>query len=483
MTTAVYDATALRQAVTRACDRIAPSWPLDRLIAVNPFWGFVDAPIERAAVEVTALSGATMLMPRAWYREQWESGRFTERHLARAIAISGASRTATDLLATFSRDTQAPDSWMLMTDAADAGRDLGHAMSWAEYVTRHVSQTCAAFFDEGHARWTPDRSAGLYPLWRELSSHDGGPYLLMGMQSFREAAAALPTDPYTLIAEAVEELSVAPHAAERYMTALLLSVNGWAATCAYQRWEARLGGRDDAQLVHLLAVRLAWELVLRRLGHPTTLPAAWRAMQAGWNAATDVAESARRDDWLLQRAVELAYQEHVARGLSAAPATTSSRVSPPTTQSVFCIDVRSEPFRRALERVAPAVQTLGFAGFFGLPIAYQPLIGPSRAQLPGFLAAALVVEDAGRDRSLTRWRGSHLVAMRHPPSPLWSRPGWRGPGRWCATDSACVRAPGIRFAPRPRRNRNCVPSWLAEPTARRSISRRAWRWRLGCCAR
>jgi uncharacterized protein YbcC (UPF0753/DUF2309 family) len=63
-------------------------------------------------------------------------------------------------------------------------------------------------------------------------------------------------------------------------------------------------------------------------------------------------------------------------------------------QAAFCIDVRSEPLRRALESTWPAVQTIGFAGFFGLPVAYTPLATAARRpQLPGLLAPALDVTD------------------------------------------------------------------------------------------
>ena len=66
---------ALETAVDRACASIAPTWPLDRFIAVNPFWPRTNKPLSVVAGDLAALSGASLIMPRAWYAEEWRSGR------------------------------------------------------------------------------------------------------------------------------------------------------------------------------------------------------------------------------------------------------------------------------------------------------------------------------------------------------------------------------------------------------------------------
>jgi hypothetical protein len=391
--------TDLRPAIDAACARIAPTWPLDRFIAVNPYWGHLERPIAAAAAHVAALSGSPMLMPRRWFRGEWQAGRVTPADLQAAIDASGAGCSVDELVSSLTTEPALPGRLPLAPDLVDARRDTRHHMAWRDYVTHHLSQGTAAYFDQGQAAWGPDHRGGLYASWRLQSEHDFGPAMLMGYHGFSQRLRRLPTDPIALIDAAVRALRIPAEACEAYFTALLMSINGWSSWCAYQRWQARLAGRDDDHIVHLLAIRLAWEWLLHE-GHPAMgiadgLASAWR----GVPAAVSRAEALQGRDWLWQIALERAYQRPVAQGLMAgAPATAAAAGAAdatPAVQAVFCIDVRSEVFRRGLEAAsAHRVQTLGFAGFFALFVEYRPLGSDMvRPQLPGLLHPGLCLTD------------------------------------------------------------------------------------------
>ncbi len=426
--------------IDRACARIAPTWPLDRFIAVNPYWGLLALAMPAAAAQLATLSGSSMLMPRTWYRAQWDAGRLDRDDLQAAITAAHATCTVDALIEALQAAPPATQRLPLATDLVDARRDLGHAMAWRDYVTHHVSQCCAAYFDGGQAAWGPDREGGLYPSWLRQSAHDFGPPMLMGETGFTRRLAELPAEPLGLISAALRALRVPAAAQEAYCTALLMSINGWASWCAYQRWQARLLQRDDAQIVHLLAVRLAWEWLLHQ-GNPEAgvadaLHAAWRDCDTAFARA----QAAQQTDWLWQAALERSHQRTLCRGLLAAPPAAAA-AQPPAVQAVFCIDVRSEVFRRALEASSPAVQTRGFAGFFAMFIGYRPLgTEMQRPQLPGLLAPALCVTDECDAPGLAA-----VLAQRRRKHLLW-RQRWQAFRGGAGSGFSFVEACGLLYA-------------------------------------
>ncbi len=383
---------AVNLAVDAACRLIAPTWPLDRFIAVNPYWGWVDRPMEEIAANFKQLNGCRMFMPLAFYRDAWRSRAFQTEHLAQAMTEAGVQQNPAVVIAALDADEESPDALPLLSELLDAQRQLAREPAWRSTITHQISQFCAAYFDAEQADWHPAQNRGLYGGWRHSIAQDRGIAWLMGAPAVLQRSQALPADARQSIAFVLKKLGVADEHLSDFLYAVLHRMNGWASWCAYLRWQARLEGDDDAQIVELLAIRLAWEYLLDDdLRGESSLWMRWRnawqqpGMRSNNRAPDHVA--------LLHRALEIAYQKPLAAALAQQPSASTGRTY--STQAVFCIDVRSEVFRRALESVSPDVQTMGFAGFFGLPIAYTPLgTTATRPQLPGLLAPALHVTDS-----------------------------------------------------------------------------------------
>lgn len=430
---ALQDSAAIASDIGLACSRIAPTWPLDQFIAVNPYWGWVDQPMPRAAALLEVLGGTCLTMPRSWFAAQWQAGHLQRPHLQTAVqraagegaAHAQVARQVLALEAALQVALGAPGDpalqrLPLVTDLRDAGAPPRPGVSWTDMVTHQVSQHCAAYFDTQQASWGMPHTASLWDSWREHLAADHGLPWHHGHAALARRLAALPCDAPTAVTEALAGLGIAGPGRAAYLSAVLMAIGGWAAWCAHERWQARLAGQEDEQIVQLLAIRLTWEWLLHDDAPPGTVPAGWAAQ---WGAAEALAlqrQEAQAVDWLLQDALEIAYQQPLLAGLAQpAAASAAGPVRPPEVQALFCIDVRSEVFRRALEQVDAGVQTRGFAGFFGLPIAYAPVGSAlTRPQLPGLQAPALCVTESTGDAPLAQ------VLARQRRSALQWRARW-----------------------------------------------------------
>jgi uncharacterized protein YbcC (UPF0753/DUF2309 family) len=499
-TAAQASAARLAAHIANAAARVAPTWPLDEFIAVNPYWGWLAQPMPAAAARLGVLAGTQLTMPREWFRQQWQQGRLQRQHLEHAIATASDAAQASlpqrtarlhEMLQALDGSAPALQRLPLVADLRDRGTPPRPGSSWTELLTHQISQHCAAFFDQHQAAWAPDRAPGLLGSWMQQVAADRGLPWRPGRALLQARMAAWPSTPQALLAAALDGLAVPEAGREAYCSAALMSVGGWAAWCAYLRWQARLAGRDDDSIEHLLAVRVAWDWLLLADAAPASVPADWAATWAGADAAARALQQAQRTDWLLQAACEAAYQQPLVHALQAGPpAAPAAPAVRPAVQAVFCIDVRSEVFRRALESVSPAVQTRGFAGFFGLPIAYSPLGSAlTRPQLPGLLAPAVTVSDqcadtglgqalATRRRRALQWR-QRWAEFRHAPASAFSMveslgllsagkllvdsaPSSAAPTRWESTGLRRQDSVGLR---------PCLPAAASDPAAAAAMAK------------
>lgn len=359
--------------IDAACGRIAPLWPLKNFVAVNPFFGMRDQTFQDASDSLARILGHGIYMSRDYYREQLLTGRISRSDIQEAIDRCGSHLDVVSVERILAMD--APKPKMGMVPVSEVLERVEGGL-WSSFVTERISLHCAAYFDLGQATITmPWRGLCLYESWLQAAAIDMGP-AMMGLGDFRHAVSELPKNPRDAIAWGVRQLDIPEDALERYLHASLLSIGGWAAWTRYRRWQADLASEQDDTIVDLLAIRVMWDVLLYREKTTPALVARWREMlAASMRAPSSKRQASAEIDRIMLNAMEIGFQRSVISSLNMPPAKTrqSEYSVRPSVQAAFCIDVRSEVFRRSFETVALGSQTLGFAGFFGIFIEYVSL--------------------------------------------------------------------------------------------------------------
>ena len=257
---AAHGSVWLTDTVESACQRIAPLWPLHAFVAVNPYFGLRHQDFEQASETLARVAGSSLVMPRRYYREHLSTGRTSRMDLEQALQQHGLVLDAATVesAAIDSTPSLPVDPIKLVSNVLE---DLD-GLPWNGFVIERISQFAAAYFDQGQAGWPlPWRAESLYDAWRHYAEIDLSPEM-MGLRGFRTAVTVLPKLPMETIALALQRLAIPADMAVDYLHAALLNIGGWAAWTRYLRWEQEVVGGQEGSIVELLAIRLAWELIL-----------------------------------------------------------------------------------------------------------------------------------------------------------------------------------------------------------------------------
>ena len=323
------DKARLLAQIENAAECITPFWPLKTFIAANPLAGFEKLPFDEAIKTGAKLFGGNGLPTRAMGQTALAQGKIDKDALKAVLEKHGAS--------------QLYEQMVSVRDDKDDDKDEKTEENTPSRPNALMIKYLAAFLDEGQSGWAmPGREQGFYTAWKNLARYDDqikDKHLLDELPE-KAIEAVL-----TLLSDTPEE------ARETLLQRHLAALPGWS---GFVKWRARQKNYPWQQaypvtMTEMLAVRLAMAKMIGDDGLP---------------------ESPNLNDkeglyWL--EAWEESYRQSLIGKLEQTWATEKDTATRPDAQFVFCIDVRSEVFRRHLESVGN-YETYGFAGFFGVPI-------------------------------------------------------------------------------------------------------------------
>lgn len=455
-------------AIDVAARTVGAMWPLHSAVAVNPLSGMQDMAFEDAAEVAGRVWGARSHLTEQQYAEALAAGRFTQADLlAAAQGFSGPPEQIVEYL--LDRPSwEASGSSIFVADQMLAGcsdETLASRLPRPGIAPRTLGEQCGAQTQvSGLANaWTAvanqdqPMAGHLWARFRELVQDNG-------LRGLRDAIQGLPTDP----ADAVGVLIgvVPPGHQVGYLSRLLGRDPGWA---------AHLTQRDPGLVRDLLAIRVVFDVYVAAARHHSWAPEVqtddrnWAILQVAPVAellevstpeealtlARELQESARLAVW--QRAWEQRYRNRLVDRVSARSAQPASD-HVPDVQAIFCIDVRSERFRRHLE-AAGDVETFGFAGFFGLPLRHETAAGDIADQCPVLLRPSYLITETDGPAPTSvglapAMRGGMVTATAQPSSAFAIAEGF---GVLAGVDALVqTAAPGLwgrlrdRYLSRPR---------------------------------
>lgn len=415
----------IQDVVQQVAEVIAPVWPLQDYVAVNPYAGLSTRSFMDARKFLQTFSDCETLMPLTHYAAQYQQGRFglgdiettNPNRQIRTIAEYATSATSLD---------------------------------WSEAIREEVSKYCSAHYDQGQATWSsPYQTWCLLEAWRTAAKHDCNIEIL-GLKGFRPFVSELPLTPEATITRLLSRLGIPSSMWLDFLLCQAFSIPGWSAWTKYQTSWSSEGNGAKSDLMCLLAIRLAYDAAL---ADAKSLRVNWNSL-VGKTVRTQHAAAATAEDdtqlrYLLLTASEIAFRRNLLRSIRLADQATGKRASQTQpvrkmAQLTFCIDVRSERIRRQLEATSETIETGGFAGFFGMPIEYVPLAAScGKSHVPVLLKPKFKLFEGLREENNELEQAA--IASR---LELWTwRKLWKGFQSTATSCFAFVETVGLGFGP------------------------------------
>ncbi|RZI46365.1 DUF2309 domain-containing protein [Rickettsiales endosymbiont of Peranema trichophorum] len=254
-----------------------------------------------------------------------------------------------------------------------------------EDVNRETIKWLQAYCDAGQATiQMPFRAKGLYEAWRRLCIYDKS---LCKNEMDKQWLEQLPINSEDAIKECISKLGIASEDCEGFLRIMVATLPGWASYVKYlTEWSCHNPDNTRSPSISQLdyiAVRLSIACVL----YPEA------GAMLGWYEDAKKSSDDSIIRLLAMEKLEVNYRTALFRELSKEAVEDLDLERVDEIQLVFCMDVRAEPFRKALEGRGN-YNTFSVAGFFGVPVQIaNKVTGTQYNSCPVLLLPSHVVDE------------------------------------------------------------------------------------------
>lgn len=413
--------------VNQASDLIGPAWSLKNFVASNPLQGLENLNFERAASKAHDYFHAKifpdeLVVFNAYEKSDFEidnffeifqskisnpedSFKFASKQISlKDFALSSILKFDPDYqniverskLAKFIDQVSLTNNDFFTKESTVNLVSFDKSSKLFKSVQSSLIRWLERFYDEGQASIEmPNREKGLFRAWKELA-------LLKNLnKQQKNIIRKLPDDAAEAVVVLLISLEIPEEDWEEYLRLSFLALPGWT---SYIRWKIDYQTGSDfnqiapPSLMDYLALRLALEKIfsltnakvkqnsLNNFEYRDFVEWIFKGLLKSGFCEKDLFSVNLNELNLLSHkllelylkkgviyleSIENTVNKKLQQQISAALQSRTDSVSiRPEAQMIFCIDVRSEAFRRAIEAQGN-YQTYGYAGFFGLPIKYN----------------------------------------------------------------------------------------------------------------
>lgn len=379
------------------CKKIAPLWSLESFVAVNPFLGFTDKSFEGAAKELAIAGGIQMTLPTSFYLHKLKEGELRKEDLAAVLNNKEYKGGITAFMNDLENDENNAEENHTITTISDIASVVTNK-DWNRFMVSQISNWAASYFDKGQAIWNMSgKEGGIFMNWKTDAEIDFSPEL-MGLKNFRKLVKKLPNNPIEAIEDCLTKIDIPAKNQSYYLHRLLMRIGGWSAYVRKLDWDKAMNGEQEGELIEFLAILVVWETCLMEGLENAKLYKNWKEAKNVFYQRDTYKQLNKKltQNLILQEAFDLSMQHKIVKQFESNKTTTNPQKT--KAQAVFCIDVRSEVFRRNLEQQDESIETFGFAGFFGFPVKYVPLASKvGEDQCPVLLKPGITVHEEMQD--------------------------------------------------------------------------------------